>query len=58
MGWGSCPPIPLIGCDCDKEEDPYSAMLDDVKEDFLRVMDVAQPRAKEKRPRNKAEGSC
>ena len=30
-------------------------MLDDVKEDFLRVMDVARPRARRKRPRNKGK---
>ena len=35
--------------DCNKEEDPYSAMLDDVKEDFLRVMEGTQPRTKGKR---------
>ena len=41
--------------DCDEEEDSYLAMLDDLKEDFLRVMDVAWPRAKGKRPRNKGK---
>jgi hypothetical protein len=35
--------------DCDKEEDPYLVMLDDFKEDFLWIMDVARPRAKGKR---------
>jgi hypothetical protein len=34
--------------DCDEEEDPYSA-------DVLRVMDVARPKAKGRRPRNKGK---
>jgi hypothetical protein len=34
---------------CDEEEDPYLGMLDDVKKDFLRVMEVARPRTKGKR---------
>jgi hypothetical protein len=38
---GELSPNPLDWVlDYDKEEDPYSAMLDDVEEDFLRVMDV------------------
>jgi hypothetical protein len=44
---GELSPDPLDWVlDCDEEEDPYSA-------DVLRVMDVARPRAKGRRPRNK-----
>jgi hypothetical protein len=47
---GELSPNPLDWVlDCNKKEDPYSAMLDDVEEDFLRVMDVTRPRAKGKR---------
>ena len=47
---GELSPSPLDWVlDCDEEEDPYLAMLDDMEEDFLRVMDVARPSAKGKR---------
>ena len=53
---GELSPDPLDWVlDCDKEEDPYSTMLDDMKEDFLWVMDISQPWAKGKRPRNKGK---
>jgi hypothetical protein len=46
---GELSPDPLDWVlDCDKEEDPYSA-------DVLWVMDVARPRAKGRRPRNKGK---
>jgi hypothetical protein len=53
---GELSPDPLDWVlDCDEEEDPYSVVLDDVEEDVLRVMDVARPRAKGIRPRNKGK---
>jgi hypothetical protein len=46
---GELSPDPLDWVlDCDEEEDPYSA-------DVLWVMDVARPRAKGRRPRNKGK---
>ena len=46
---GELSPDPLDWVlDCNEEEDPYLA-------DVLRVMDVARPRAKGRRPRNKGK---
>jgi hypothetical protein len=46
---GELSPVPFDWVlDCDEEEDPYSA-------DVLQVMDVAWPRAKGRRPRNKGK---